>query len=98
MLKYKLDNMTRYVRMLNNGSDMLDEILENGEKKAMGFDYSSMNNNVKVATKKFVTTEKKIEFLMKDNMSQHPIQHVHLITQDTRNLLRDVIIVVDMVA
>ncbi|KAI5433513.1 hypothetical protein KIW84_020702 [Lathyrus oleraceus] len=78
--------------------NMLDEILENGEKKAMGFDYSSMNNNVKVSTKKFVTTEKKIEFLMKDNMSQHPIQHVHLIILDTRNLLRDVIIVVDMVA
>lgn len=54
--------MTKSVRMLNNGSDMLDEILEIGEKKFVGFDYSSMNKKVKVPTKKFVDAEKKQSF------------------------------------
>lgn len=38
LLKSKLDNMTKFVCMLNRGYDMLDEILEVGEKKAIGFD------------------------------------------------------------
>lgn len=35
-----------------------------------------MNNKVKVPTKKFVSPEKKTEFMMKDHMSQYPTQHV----------------------
>lgn len=31
MLNSKHENMTKYVRMLNNGSNMLDEILEVGK-------------------------------------------------------------------
>lgn len=76
LLKSKLKNMTKYVRMLNNGFNMLDGILEVGEKKAIGFDYSFKNKKVKVPTKNFVATEKKYEFLMKDHMSHHPSQHV----------------------
>lgn len=69
LLKSKLDNMTKSLRMLNNGSNMLDEVLEIGEKKAIVLDYISMNKKVKITTKK-------IEVLMKDHMSQHPVQHV----------------------
>lgn len=58
LLKSKLDNMNKYVSMLNSGSNMLDEILEIGEKKAIGFDYSSMNKKVKFPNKKFVAPEK----------------------------------------
>lgn len=68
----KLDNMRKYFRMLNNGSNMLDEILEIREKKDTRFYYSSMNKKVKFPTKKFVSLEKKTKFLMKDYMSQHP--------------------------
>lgn len=42
--------MTKFVRMLNNSSDMLNEILEVGGKfrnmKAIWFDYSCMNKKV----------------------------------------------------
>lgn len=55
--------------MLNNGTNMLDKISEFEEKKAIVLDYSSMNKKVKIPTKKFVSLKKKIEFLMKDNMS-----------------------------
>ena len=76
LLKSKLENIKKIIRMLNSGSDTLDEILEIRENKAIGFDYSSMNKKVKFPTKKFLTPEKKTEFLIKDHMSQHPAQHV----------------------
>lgn len=64
LLKSKLNNMSKSVCMLNNGYDMLYEILEVGEKsrnmKAIRFDYSSMNKKIKILTKKFVSPEKKI--------------------------------------
>lgn len=72
LLKSKLNNMTKYARMLNNGSNMLDEILEIGGKNSIDFNYISMNKKVKIHTKNLVAPEKKIEFLMKDHMSQHP--------------------------
>lgn len=44
-LKSKIENLPKYVHMLNNGSDMLDEILEVGEKyrnmKVIWCNYSS---------------------------------------------------------
>lgn len=55
--------------MLKSGFDILDEILDIRKKKVIGFDYSSMNKRVKIMTKKFVSLEKKTEFLMKDHMS-----------------------------
>lgn len=71
LFKSKLDNMTKYVCMMNNGYDMLDEILEIEEKKDIGFDYNSMNKKIEFPTKKFTTPENKIGFLIKDQMSQH---------------------------
>lgn len=69
LLKSKLGNMTYFVHMLNNGSDILDEILEIREKKAIGVDYSSMNKKVKFPSKRVVAPEKKSRFLIKDHMS-----------------------------
>lgn len=59
LLKSKLDNMTKFVLMFNNGTNMLDEILKIGEKKAIGFDYSYMNKRINIPTKKFVSPENK---------------------------------------
>ncbi|KAI5397466.1 hypothetical protein KIW84_063330 [Lathyrus oleraceus] len=58
LLKSKLDNMIKFVRMLNNGFDMLDDITEIGEKKAIGFDYSSMNKKVLQEVKENVKNRK----------------------------------------
>lgn len=74
LLNSKLENMKKYVCMLNNGSNMLYEILEVGKMsrnmKGIGFDYNSMNKEINIHTKKFVPSEKKIDFLMVDHMSQ----------------------------
>jgi len=71
----KLENMTKHVRMLNNGYNVLDEILQvgktSGNMKGIGFDYGTMNKEIKIPTKKFVSPEKKTEFVMLDHMSQH---------------------------
>lgn len=69
--------MTKFICMLNSGSDMLDEILEIVDNKAIGFYYSSMKKKVKIPTKKFIAPEKKNEFLMNNHMSHHPTQHVY---------------------
>ncbi|KAI5382918.1 hypothetical protein KIW84_070360 [Lathyrus oleraceus] len=46
IVKFKLDNMTKSLHMVNNGSDMLDKILEVGEEsqnmKAIRFDYKEV--------------------------------------------------------
>lgn len=67
--------MTKSVRMLNNGSDLLYEILKVGKMsknmKGVGFDYNSMNKGVKIPNKKFVSPKKKTDFFMKDHISQH---------------------------
>lgn len=62
MLKSKLVNMKKCVRTLNNGTDVLDQILEIGEKKAIEFNYNSMNKKFKILTKKFVAPERKLSF------------------------------------
>lgn len=72
LLKSKLDNMIKFVRMLNNDSYMLLEILDIWENIVIGFDYSSINKRVKIPNKKFVASENKTEFLMKDHMSRRP--------------------------
>ena len=81
LLNSKLENMTKYVRMLNNGSNVLDEILQVGmifgNKKGIGFDYGTVNKEIKIPTKKFVPPKKKTEFVMLDHMSQHPVRHLN---------------------
>jgi len=47
LLNSKLEGMNKTLRMLNNGSNLLDEILEAGNKsrsmKGLGFDSESTN-------------------------------------------------------
>lgn len=80
LLTSKLYNMTKSVRMLNNGSDMLDEILQvdkgSGNLKGVGFDYQSLKKQGGTSMTRFVSPESKIEFVMSDQMSQHPVQHL----------------------
>jgi hypothetical protein len=55
--------MTKFVRMLNYGSNVLDEILQvgksSGNMKGIGFDYGSLNKEIKIPTKRFVPPKKK---------------------------------------
>jgi len=48
LLNSKLENITKYVRMLNNGSNVLDEILQVGKTcgnmKGIGFDYGNVTS------------------------------------------------------
>lgn len=64
LLKSKLDNMTKFVRMFNNGSKALDEILEVGNMannvKGIGFYYNSMIKETKFPTKKFIPLRRKL--------------------------------------
>lgn len=81
LLNPELENMTKFVCMLNNGSNMLDEILEVRKMFrnviGIGFYYNSMTKETKVSTKKFVPPEKKTEFLMVDHMPQQTARHMY---------------------
>ena len=78
LLTSKLDNMTKYVRMLNNCSDMLNEILQigkgSGNLTGVGFNYQFLNKQGRVLKAKFVSPESKIEFVMSNQMSQHHVR------------------------
>ena len=80
LLTSKLDNMTKYVRMLNNGSHMLDEILQvgNGSRnlKGVGFVYQSLKKQGETFMTKFVPPESKTEFAMLNQMLNHLVQHL----------------------
>jgi len=71
-LKSKLENMTKSVRMLNNGSNVLDERLQvgksSGNMKGIGFDYETVNKEIKISTKKYVPPKRKAELVMLDHM------------------------------
>ena len=75
LLTSKLESMTKSIRMLNNGSDVLDEILQIGERggrfTSIGFNYQFLNNKRKPPVTKFVSVEVKDESTMADQMLQH---------------------------
>lgn len=81
LLNSKHENMTKYVRMLHKGSNMLDEILEVGKMyrnvKGIWFDCRSMGKDSKVPTNMFVLPEKITEFMMEDHMSQQLARHMY---------------------
>lgn len=62
---HKLDNITKFVRMLNNSSDVLDEILQTGKNagnvKGLGYDNQVMMNKVKGYVMNFVHPKRKQE-------------------------------------
>src|ERR1044072_3111196 len=95
LLNSKLEGMNESLRMLNNGSNILDEILKDGKKgrsmKWIGFDYKSTSEEGKNTAKMFVSPEKQTEFLkqtefqMSDNKSQQVVQHVYTKSQNLKN-------------
>ena len=58
LLSSKLENRTKCIRMLNNESDMLDEILQVGKEagnlKGIGFNYQYQNKQGKNSVTKFI--------------------------------------------
>ncbi|XP_057432426.1 uncharacterized protein LOC130725194 [Lotus japonicus] len=85
-LTNKLEATHKFVRMLNSGSDMLDEILKETSKqgrsmKGIGFNYNTANKENPKLPKKFVGAKMKSEFnnpinyQMSNPMSQHVPQH-----------------------
>jgi len=67
--------MTKSVRMLNNGTDMLDEILQvgKGSKDYTGirFNSQSLYKQCETFKKVFVSPKSKTELIMSDNISKH---------------------------
>jgi hypothetical protein len=80
LLNSKLTNMTKFVRMSNKGTNMLDEVLQIGKRssdtKGLGF-HNHINKEVKTAPKKTIHPKKKSQEQMSNRMSQHPAQHKH---------------------
>jgi hypothetical protein len=76
----KLDNITKYVIMFNIGSNMLDEILQVGKSfgnlKGIGFGYQTLKKQSGVSMTKFVPPKRTDEFVMSNQMLQHPIRHL----------------------
>lgn len=66
------------MRILNNGLNMLDGILEVGKMSenlnGIGFE-SNMNKRSQLPYKKCILPKKKYGFMMLDNMSQHHVRH-----------------------
>lgn len=66
MLNSKLENMTKPICILDNGSDMLDEILKVGKMsknlKGIGFDPMSTSKKDTKHPKKYVPPKNKSEF------------------------------------
>ncbi|KAK2389850.1 gag-protease polyprotein [Trifolium repens] len=71
----KLTEMTKSVRMLNKGTDMLEEVLELGRKPSekKGLRYDNYIN----APEKKISPKNNSQDQMSNHMSQHPSQHKH---------------------
>jgi hypothetical protein len=80
LLKSILTNMTKSVRVLNKGTDMLKEVLEirrrPTDRKGLGFD-NYTNEKFKAVHTKRIPPKKKSQEHMTNQMSQHPTQHKH---------------------
>ena len=80
--------MNKSLRMLNNGTNALDVILESSKKrrsmKEIGFDYNSTNQEGQSSNRKLVVSEDKSEFLRKidyqklSKKPQHLARHISI--------------------
>src|ERR1044072_2836804 len=63
LLKSKLEGLNKSFRLLNNGTEILDHILEehkkNQSRKGIGFDYKVVNEESQKPKQKFVVSEEK---------------------------------------
>lgn len=61
LLNSRIDNMTKYVRMLNSSSDVLDENLQTGKNtgnvQGLGYDYQGGMNKGKGLAMNFVPSK-----------------------------------------
>lgn len=89
-MTFKLENMTKFVRMLNNGSDVLDEVLQVGkvarDLRGIGFNYQSLNKQGETLVTNFIPPKRKLEPMMSNQLSQHHARHQN--TQTGGKLLR----------
>jgi hypothetical protein len=82
LLDSKLTNLTKTIRMMNKGTEMLDQMLEAGRRvgdmKGLGFD-SSYKEKAKTTSKKEDPSKKKCQKQMSNQTSHHlaqqPAQH-----------------------
>src|ERR1044072_1585386 len=87
--------MNKSLRMLNNGTNDLDVILEASKKgrsmKGIGFDYNSTNQEGQLPTNNFVASEggtiftKQVDYRMSSRKSQHVIQQSHTPVRSFKN-------------
>ncbi|KAK2444414.1 hypothetical protein QL285_015442 [Trifolium repens] len=76
MLTCKLDSMRKSFKLLNNGTDKLDEILQNErdpkDMKGVGCNFRTKQNH---NSRKFVPTQESYDSTMSGQMPQHPKHH-----------------------
>lgn len=76
-LNSKLDSLTKAIRMLNNGSNMLDKILQfrkgSGNLKGVDFNYQPLKKQGGTSVTKFIPLESKSEFAISNKLSQHSV-------------------------
>lgn len=73
LLNSKLENMTKFVRMLNNGSYVLDEVLQvgkvAGDLRWICFNYQSLNKQGESLVTNFVLPKRVPEPMMFNHLS-----------------------------
>lgn len=88
-LNSKLDDITKFIHMLNNGFNMLYEIFQvrkmSRNVKGIGFEPMSVNKKDKTQPKKFVPSKNKSEFYMLDHMAKQPANNVYSYKGNNQN-------------
>lgn len=79
MLTSKLDNMTKAVRMMNKGSNVLDEVLQirkvAGDLTGIGFDYKSMDKQGESSMTNHVLHKREPKLVISKHLTQHHATH-----------------------
>lgn len=73
--------MTKYIRMLNNGSDVLDEVLQVGkvvgDLKGIGFNHQPLNKQGETPVTNYFPPKRKLEHMMSNHLSQNCARHMN---------------------
>src|ERR1044072_9500152 len=83
LLESKLESLNKSLRLLNSGTDALDNLLETSKqgksKKGIGFDHSAANDESQNIKKNFVVSQSKLEFLQHTDYQKSPKKSPHLV-------------------
>src|ERR1044072_3401279 len=83
LLESKLEGLNKSLRLLNNGTDALDDLLEASKKsrskKGIDFDYNSINEEGQKPKSKFVTPEEKSEFVQINDFQKNTKMSQHVV-------------------